>query len=90
MSPLCSEDSALVGMAGTPWQSAWGVPLPGAPHAGSSHALSFLSVSEVPVREESDTEQTQSDDGDPEGSPTKSPTTPQSVKSKNSSGGPTG
>ncbi|XP_055969916.1 ras-specific guanine nucleotide-releasing factor 1 isoform X2 [Sorex fumeus] len=44
--------------------------------------------SEVSVREESDPEQTQSDDGDPEGSPTKSPTTPQSVKSKNSSGFP--
>ncbi|XP_054997613.1 ras-specific guanine nucleotide-releasing factor 1 isoform X3 [Sorex araneus] len=50
-----------------------------------SSALSKQS-SEVSVREESDPEQTQSDDGDPEGSPTKSPTTPQSVKSKNSSG----
>ncbi|XP_054997612.1 ras-specific guanine nucleotide-releasing factor 1 isoform X2 [Sorex araneus] len=49
-----------------------------------SSALSKQS-SEVSVREESDPEQTQSDDGDPEGSPTKSPTTPQSVKSKNSS-----
>ncbi|XP_054997614.1 ras-specific guanine nucleotide-releasing factor 1 isoform X4 [Sorex araneus] len=52
-----------------------------------SSALSKQS-SEVSVREESDPEQTQSDDGDPEGSPTKSPTTPQSVKSKNSSGFP--
>uniref|UniRef100_G1RC09 Ras protein specific guanine nucleotide releasing factor 1 n=1 Tax=Nomascus leucogenys TaxID=61853 RepID=G1RC09_NOMLE len=42
--------------------------------------------SEVSVREESDTDQNQSDDGDTETSPTKSPTTPKSVKSKNSSG----
>uniref|UniRef100_A0A096NMW9 Ras protein specific guanine nucleotide releasing factor 1 n=1 Tax=Papio anubis TaxID=9555 RepID=A0A096NMW9_PAPAN len=41
--------------------------------------------SEVSVREESDTDQNQSDDGDTETSPTKSPTTPKSVKSKNSS-----
>ncbi|XP_011839108.1 PREDICTED: ras-specific guanine nucleotide-releasing factor 1 isoform X1 [Mandrillus leucophaeus] len=41
--------------------------------------------SEVSVREESDTDQNQSDDGDAETSPTKSPTTPKSVKSKNSS-----
>ncbi|KAM8958355.1 ras-specific guanine nucleotide-releasing factor 1 isoform X2 [Vulpes vulpes] len=41
--------------------------------------------SEVSVREESDNDQTQSDDGDTEASPTKSPTTPKSVKSKNSS-----
>lgn len=43
-------------------------------------------ASEVSVREESDNDQNQSDDGDPEVSPTKSPTTPKSVKSKNSSG----
>nr|XP_020144301.1 ras-specific guanine nucleotide-releasing factor 1 [Microcebus murinus] len=43
--------------------------------------------SEVSVREESDTDQNQSDDGDAETSPTKSPTTPKSVRSKNSSGG---
>ncbi|XP_032197781.1 ras-specific guanine nucleotide-releasing factor 1 isoform X2 [Mustela erminea] len=42
-------------------------------------------TSEVSVREESDNDQNQSDDGDPEASPTKSPTTPKSVKSKNSS-----
>ncbi|KAM9586313.1 ras-specific guanine nucleotide-releasing factor 1 isoform 2-T2 [Trichechus inunguis] len=41
--------------------------------------------SEVSVREESDTDQNQSDDGDPETSPAKSPPTPKSVKSKNSS-----
>nr|XP_003413899.1 ras-specific guanine nucleotide-releasing factor 1 isoform X2 [Loxodonta africana] len=41
--------------------------------------------SEVSVREESDIDQNQSDDGDTETSPTKSPTTPKSVKSKNSS-----
>ncbi|XP_045865525.1 ras-specific guanine nucleotide-releasing factor 1 isoform X1 [Meles meles] len=42
-------------------------------------------TSEVSVREESDNDQNQSDDGDTEASPTKSPTTPKSVKSKNSS-----
>ncbi|XP_024088317.2 ras-specific guanine nucleotide-releasing factor 1 [Pongo abelii] len=41
--------------------------------------------SEVSMREESDVDQNQSDDGDTETSPTKSPTTPKSVKSKNSS-----
>uniref|UniRef100_U3EBA1 Ras-specific guanine nucleotide-releasing factor 1 isoform 3 n=1 Tax=Callithrix jacchus TaxID=9483 RepID=U3EBA1_CALJA len=41
--------------------------------------------SEVSVREESDIDQNQSDDGDTEASPTKSPTTPKSVKSRNSS-----
>ncbi|XP_008013888.1 ras-specific guanine nucleotide-releasing factor 1 isoform X2 [Chlorocebus sabaeus] len=41
--------------------------------------------SEISVREESDIDQNQSDDGDTETSPTKSPTTPKSVKSKNSS-----
>ncbi|MBZ3888091.1 Ras-specific guanine nucleotide-releasing factor 1 [Sciurus carolinensis] len=41
--------------------------------------------SEVSVREESDVDQNQSDDGETETSPTKSPTTPKSVKSKNSS-----
>ncbi|XP_022366894.1 ras-specific guanine nucleotide-releasing factor 1 isoform X1 [Enhydra lutris kenyoni] len=42
-------------------------------------------TSEVSVREESDNDQNQSDDGDTEASPTKSPTTPKSVKIKNSS-----
>ncbi|XP_032692758.1 ras-specific guanine nucleotide-releasing factor 1 isoform X2 [Lontra canadensis] len=42
-------------------------------------------TSEVSVREESDNDQNQSDDGDTEASPTKSPTTPKSVKSKSSS-----
>ncbi|XP_012867410.1 PREDICTED: ras-specific guanine nucleotide-releasing factor 1 [Dipodomys ordii] len=41
--------------------------------------------SEVSVREESDGDQNQSDEGDAETSPTKSPTTPKSIKSKNSS-----
>ncbi|XP_032955865.1 ras-specific guanine nucleotide-releasing factor 1 isoform X4 [Rhinolophus ferrumequinum] len=41
--------------------------------------------SEVSMREESDTDENPSDDGDTELSPTKSPTTPKSVKSKNSS-----
>ncbi|XP_038179338.1 ras-specific guanine nucleotide-releasing factor 1 isoform X1 [Arvicola amphibius] len=41
--------------------------------------------SEVPVKEESDVDQNQSDEGDREASPTKSPSTPKSVKSKNSS-----
>ncbi|KAF3688835.1 Ras-specific guanine nucleotide-releasing factor 1 [Channa argus] len=40
---------------------------------------------ELSVREESDNDQNQSDDGDPEASPTKSPTTPKNVKCKNSS-----
>lgn len=47
---------------------------------------SFLPGSEVSMREESDNDQNQSDEGDTETSPTKSPTTPKSVKSKNSSG----
>lgn len=52
------------------------------------HVTSLLlsPASEVSVREESDNDQNQSDDGDPEASPTKSPTTPKSVKSKSSSG----
>uniref|UniRef100_A0A8D0HS56 Ras protein specific guanine nucleotide releasing factor 1 n=1 Tax=Sphenodon punctatus TaxID=8508 RepID=A0A8D0HS56_SPHPU len=41
--------------------------------------------SEVSVREESDTDQNQSDEAEAETSPTKSPTTPKSVKCKNSS-----
>nr|KAF6279197.1 Ras protein specific guanine nucleotide releasing factor 1 [Myotis myotis] len=41
--------------------------------------------SDVSVREESDTDQNQSDEADPETSPTKSPTTPKPVKSKNPS-----
>ncbi|XP_045681069.1 ras-specific guanine nucleotide-releasing factor 1 isoform X2 [Phyllostomus hastatus] len=41
--------------------------------------------SDVSVREESDTDPNQSDDADAETSPSKSPTTPKSVKSKNSS-----
>uniref|UniRef100_H0V5A0 Ras protein specific guanine nucleotide releasing factor 1 n=1 Tax=Cavia porcellus TaxID=10141 RepID=H0V5A0_CAVPO len=40
---------------------------------------------QISVREESDMDQNQSDEGDTETSPTKSPTTPKSVKSKNSS-----
>lgn len=41
---------------------------------------------DLSVREESDNDQNQSDDGDPEASPTKSPTTPKNIKCKNSSG----
>uniref|UniRef100_A0A3Q1HN71 Uncharacterized protein n=1 Tax=Anabas testudineus TaxID=64144 RepID=A0A3Q1HN71_ANATE len=44
---------------------------------------------DLSVREESDNDQNQSDEGDPEASPTKSPTTPKNVKCKNSSGFPT-
>ncbi|KAM7396700.1 hypothetical protein PAMP_019723 [Pampus punctatissimus] len=40
---------------------------------------------DLSVREESDNDQNQSDDADPEASPTKSPTTPKNVKCKNSS-----
>uniref|UniRef100_A0A3Q2Q6Z4 Ras protein specific guanine nucleotide releasing factor 1 n=1 Tax=Fundulus heteroclitus TaxID=8078 RepID=A0A3Q2Q6Z4_FUNHE len=40
---------------------------------------------DLSVREESDNDQNQSDDGDPEASPTKSPSTPKNVKCKNSS-----
>ncbi|KAM5177641.1 ras-specific guanine nucleotide-releasing factor 1 isoform 1-T1 [Callospermophilus lateralis] len=53
--------------------------------SGAAVFLSFLPGSEVSVKEESDVDQNQSDDGDTETSPTKSPTTPKSVKSKNSS-----
>uniref|UniRef100_A0A3Q0T3M6 Ras protein specific guanine nucleotide releasing factor 1 n=1 Tax=Amphilophus citrinellus TaxID=61819 RepID=A0A3Q0T3M6_AMPCI len=44
---------------------------------------------DLSVREESDNDQNQSDEGDPEASPTKSPTTPKNIKCKNSSGFPT-
>ncbi|KAG7216046.1 hypothetical protein INR49_007798 [Caranx melampygus] len=44
-----------------------------------------VSKQDLSVREESDNDQNQSDDGDPEASPTKSPTTPKNVKCKNSS-----
>lgn len=43
-------------------------------------------VTDLSVREESDNDPNQSDDADPEASPTKSPTTPKNVKCKNSSG----
>lgn len=42
---------------------------------------------DITVREESDSDQVQSDDADAETSPTKSPTTPKTVKCKTSSGG---
>ncbi|XP_056454239.1 ras-specific guanine nucleotide-releasing factor 1 isoform X3 [Gadus chalcogrammus] len=45
---------------------------------GSDHA-------DLSVREETDTEQHQSDEGEPETSPVKSPTTPKNVRGKNSS-----
>lgn len=41
---------------------------------------------DLSVREESDNDPNQSDDGDAEASPTKSPTTPKNLKCKNSSG----
>ncbi|XP_051238235.1 ras-specific guanine nucleotide-releasing factor 1 isoform X2 [Dicentrarchus labrax] len=44
-----------------------------------------VSKQDLSVREESDNDPNQSDDGDPEASPTKSPTTPKNVKCKNSS-----
>uniref|UniRef100_A0A3Q3FX59 Ras protein specific guanine nucleotide releasing factor 1 n=1 Tax=Labrus bergylta TaxID=56723 RepID=A0A3Q3FX59_9LABR len=44
---------------------------------------------DLSVREESDNDHNQSDDGDAEASPIKSPTTPKNVKCKNSSGFPT-
>ncbi|XP_076847220.1 ras-specific guanine nucleotide-releasing factor 1 [Brachyhypopomus gauderio] len=46
---------------------------------------STLAKQDISVREESDGEQVQSDDAEAEASPTKSPTTPKSVKCKNSS-----
>uniref|UniRef100_A0A2K6ER46 Ras protein specific guanine nucleotide releasing factor 1 n=1 Tax=Propithecus coquereli TaxID=379532 RepID=A0A2K6ER46_PROCO len=56
-----------------------------APEKPEDPAAPSKQNSEVSVREESDTDQNQSDDGDAETSPTKSPTTPKSVRSKNSS-----
>uniref|UniRef100_A0A3B4U9T3 Ras protein specific guanine nucleotide releasing factor 1 n=1 Tax=Seriola dumerili TaxID=41447 RepID=A0A3B4U9T3_SERDU len=50
---------------------------------------SSVNKQDLSVREESDNDPNQSDDGDPEASPTKSPTTPKNVKCKNSSGFPT-
>lgn len=41
---------------------------------------------DISVREESDSEQVQSDEADAEASPTKSPTTPKTIKCKTSSG----
>ncbi|NWX91428.1 RGRF1 factor, partial [Nothoprocta pentlandii] len=48
-------------------------------------ALGSKTGSDVSVREESDTDPNQSDEAEAESSPTKSPTTPKSVKCKNSS-----
>uniref|UniRef100_A0A674PGZ9 Ras protein specific guanine nucleotide releasing factor 1 n=1 Tax=Takifugu rubripes TaxID=31033 RepID=A0A674PGZ9_TAKRU len=48
-----------------------------------------VSKQDLSVREESDNDPNQSDDADPEASPTKSPTTPKNIKCKNSSGFPT-
>lgn len=50
------------------------------------HHFVLLWDTDLSVREESDNDPNQSDDGDPEASPTKSPTTPKNVKCKNSSG----
>uniref|UniRef100_A0A8C9Y7G1 Ras protein specific guanine nucleotide releasing factor 1 n=1 Tax=Sander lucioperca TaxID=283035 RepID=A0A8C9Y7G1_SANLU len=49
----------------------------------------LVSKQDHSVREESDIDHNQSDDGDPEASPIKSPTTPKNIKCKNSSGFPT-
>ncbi|XP_048185542.1 ras-specific guanine nucleotide-releasing factor 1 isoform X2 [Perognathus longimembris pacificus] len=57
----------------------------GAPERPEEPAPFCKQNSEVSVREESDGDQNQSDEGDTETSPTKSPTTPKSIKSKNSS-----
>ncbi|KAF6714756.1 Ras-specific guanine nucleotide-releasing factor 1 [Oryzias melastigma] len=46
---------------------------------------SVCKQADLSVREESDNDQNQSDDGDAEASPTKSPTTPKNIKCKNSS-----
>ncbi|XP_045416995.1 ras-specific guanine nucleotide-releasing factor 1 isoform X2 [Lemur catta] len=56
-----------------------------APERPEDPAAPGKQSSEVSVREESDVDQNQSDDGDAETSPTKSPTTPKSVRSKSSS-----
>ncbi|XP_069322616.1 ras-specific guanine nucleotide-releasing factor 1 isoform X1 [Eulemur rufifrons] len=56
-----------------------------APERPEDPAAPGKQSSEVSVREESDVDQNQSDDGDAETSPTKSPTTPKSVRSKNPS-----
>ncbi|XP_062947403.1 ras-specific guanine nucleotide-releasing factor 1 isoform X4 [Cynocephalus volans] len=55
------------------------------PEKPEEHSALSKQSSEVSMREESDIDQNQSDDGDTETSPTKSPTTPKSVKSKNCS-----
>lgn len=63
----------------------------GAAKAGPHRAVLAVSApcspgSDVSVREESDTDPNQSDEAEAETSPTKSPTTPMSIKCKNSSG----
>ncbi|XP_060241523.1 ras-specific guanine nucleotide-releasing factor 1 isoform X2 [Meriones unguiculatus] len=70
----------------TPTQTPTPAPTPG-PTPEKSEEPSALSKqsSEVSVKEESDVDQNQSDEGDTEASPTKSPSTPKSVKNKNSS-----
>ncbi|XP_050996189.1 ras-specific guanine nucleotide-releasing factor 1 isoform X2 [Acomys russatus] len=68
----------------TPTQTPTPAPTPTPENPEEPSALSKQS-SEVSVKEESDVDQNQSDDGDTEASPTKSPSTPKSVKTKNSS-----
>ncbi|XP_055485825.1 ras-specific guanine nucleotide-releasing factor 1 isoform X2 [Psammomys obesus] len=70
----------------TPTRTPTQTPTP-APTPEKSEEPSALSKqsSEVSVKEESDVDQNQSDEGDTEASPTKSPSTPKSVKNKNSS-----
>ncbi|NXC76492.1 RGRF1 factor, partial [Anhinga anhinga] len=56
-----------------------------APSEKQEESLPSKQSSEVSVREESDTDPNQSDEAEAETSPTKSPTTPKSIKCKNSS-----
>ncbi|XP_066052299.1 ras-specific guanine nucleotide-releasing factor 1 isoform X3 [Chamaea fasciata] len=59
--------------------------IPDEGEAASEKQEEALPGSEVSVREESDTDPNHSDEAEAEASPTKSPTTPKSVKCKNSS-----
>lgn len=68
------------------WAAAPGCQNGAAPHAVLAVSAACSPGSDVSVREESDTDPNQSDEAEAEASPTKSPTTPMSVKCKNSSG----
>ncbi|CAO2634034.1 Ras-specific guanine nucleotide-releasing factor 1 [Lemmus lemmus] len=70
----------------TPTQTSTPAPAPTAtPKKPEEPSALNKQSSEVPVKEETEVDQNQSDEGDTEASPTKSPSTPKSVKSKNSS-----